>query len=77
MSANASLVSRNALKLGYTNVRIQSMHRGSASSIALMFSTENVTGLEVMFHGSTKEMRAFARELIRHANAAEAKETQA
>jgi hypothetical protein len=37
--------------------------------VALLFYTDQVTGLEITFHGTPDEMRAFAAELVRHAEA--------
>lgn len=71
MSTQNSLVTRNAARLGYTNVRIQAMHGHGGAFVALTFSTDKVTGLEVTFHGTPDEMRAFAAELVRHADAVE------
>lgn len=41
-------------------------------SVSIIFRTTSVTGLSAGFHGTTTEVRTFAAELIRHADAADA-----
>lgn len=60
-----------AAKLGHTTVNICGMISNSAS-MALTFHSAHSTGLSVTLHCSTAEARAFAAELIRHADITDA-----
>ena len=72
MSSHIALATSEAVRMGVTNVQMVAMHSEHGASIALIFTGDRSIGLSAQFHGSTEEMRAFAAELIRHADAAEA-----
>lgn len=60
-----------AAVMGSVSVSIHGM-TGYDSSIALTFGSLNAGGLSASFHGTTEEMRAFAAEIIRHADITDA-----
>lgn len=66
--------SPNAMKIGTVTTGIHGM-TGEKASLALTFSTTSC-GLSAGFHGTTGEMRAFAAELVRHADITDAKQAQ-
>lgn len=72
MKTQVALRTENAARIGTTNVTLQAMYWEDGSSLSLRFATNHILGMELSFHGSTEEVRAFAAELIRHADAAEA-----
>ncbi|NII73221.1 hypothetical protein FHW84_001790 [Dyella sp. SG562] len=63
-----------AVKIGYVTTGIHGM-AGEKASLALSFMTASC-GLSAGFHGTTAEMRAFAAELIRHADITDAKQAE-
>ncbi|WP_243047681.1 hypothetical protein [Dyella sp. RRB7] len=65
------LSSPNVARMGATSVTISAM-RADQPTVFLAFSSGHYTGMQVTFHGTADEMRAFAVELIRHAEAADA-----
>lgn len=53
------------------------VEKGYAATLALRFRTSaNICGLDAGFHATTVEIRAFAAELIRHADITDAKQAE-
>ena len=65
-------------RLGSLTFGIHGMaDKGFAGTLALNFrNTEDLCGLCAGLHGTTAEMRAFAAELIRHADITDAKQAE-
>lgn len=72
MNTKSALYSSNVVRTGSVNVSINAMYGHGEASMALIFRPDDFCGLTSGFHGSTAEMRAFAAELIRHADIADA-----
>ncbi|PXV54196.1 hypothetical protein SAMN04487785_11424 [Dyella jiangningensis] len=77
MNTQTALFTYDAAKLGAVTAGINALYGGLGASIALIFRSEEPCGLSASFHGSTDEIRHFAAELIRHADAADAAITKA
>lgn len=65
-------------QLGSVTFGINGMaDKGYGATLALRFrTTANICGLEAGFHATTAEIRAFAAELIRHADITDAKQAE-
>lgn len=70
MSTTSVIFTPRVCSIGNVSVDIHGLVGGTAR-MALHFETE-ACGLKAGFHGTTAEMRAFAAELIRHADATDA-----
>jgi hypothetical protein len=71
MSIKTALSTRAAARLGVTNVHIVAMNGKDGGSMGLVFYSDQTLGIEMSLHGSSDEMRRFAAELVRHADAAD------
>lgn len=77
MSAESVVCTYDAGRIGSVKFGINAIvFRGQGASLALSFRTDDVCGLSVGFHGTTDDARAFAAELVRHADLADAKQAE-
>jgi hypothetical protein len=72
VNKHVALRTENAARIGSTNVTLHAMYGNGCSSLAIRFGDDGASGLDMAFHGTTEEIRAFAAELIRHADIADA-----
>jgi hypothetical protein len=74
MSTQTAIQTMRAVVLDSVHVDIHGMFAADANeaALALSFGTSKVCGLSAGFHGSTKDMRRLAKELIRHADITDA-----
>lgn len=64
------LASRNAAIMGDVHIDIQALS-GPRAVVYLHMHSNGYTGLEVTMHGTAAQVRAFAAQLMHHADAAE------
>jgi hypothetical protein len=73
MSAESILHDMHVCRMGSVSVGLHALVNDMDASMALDFrDSRNACGLSVGFHASTEEVRAFAAELLRYADAADA-----
>lgn len=80
MSAQTVLNTARACAVNNVFVGLHAMADSEAygdPSVSITFRVISVTGISDWFHGTTTEVRTFAAELIRHADAADAAHAKA
>lgn len=75
MKTQSAISSYHLMTIGSTTAGIHGMY-GHSASIAVHFHADDAGGLGIGFHGTTAEFRQFAAELIRHADATDAKQAE-
>ncbi|WP_199098687.1 hypothetical protein [Dyella sp. ASV21] len=73
--ARTVLSTPGAFQIGSTYVSMTAMV-GLRAAVFLNFSAGQHTGMQVSMHGTVDEVRRLARELLRHADAADAAQKQ-